>query len=150
MFVRDALENSRRLNDLARMAISQTGNPNVKSLAEALMKDHAAANNAMVAVATEGGVSEFMSVAKDYFAERAEIDMRTGEKRNRSKEDIASLTGSAFDRAFAKEVTERTKASISKFEAANPQLTNIDLRDFATSTLPTLRERLQQAQVLTK
>lgn len=147
-FIRDALENSRRLNDLARMAISQASDASVKSLAETLMKDHATANNTLVGIATKGGVSEFMSVAKDYFSERAEVDMRTGEKRNRS--DIASLNGSAFDRAFSKEVTERTKASISKFEAGEKDIVNPDLRNFVSSTLPTLEERLQQAQALAK
>jgi len=59
---------------------------------------------------------------------------------------LASLSGAEFDRAFVKQMVDDHEQTIAKFEAAQNDVTDAELRGFIASTLPTLRQHLQQAR----
>ena len=59
---------------------------------------------------------------------------------------LASLSGAEFDRAFVKQMVDDHEQTIAKFETAQNDVTDAELRGFIASTLPTLRQHLQQAR----
>ena len=63
---------------------------------------------------------------------------------------LSGLSGSDFDRAFAKQMVDDHERTIAKFEAAQNDITDTELRGFIASTLPTLRQHLEQARALNK
>ena len=63
---------------------------------------------------------------------------------------LSGLSGSDFDRAFAKQMVDDHERTIAKFESAQTQVTDTELRGFIASTLPTLRQHLEQARALAK
>ena len=63
-------------------------------------------------------------------------------------ERLRSLRGAAFDTAFANAMVEGHTKAISLLELAQTQAQHEELRSLIASTLPTLREHLQNAQSL--
>jgi putative membrane protein len=56
------------------------------------------------------------------------------------------LSGSAFDKAYISAMVEDHQKDVQKFERATRNLSNPDLKQWATTTLPVLQEHLQQAR----
>ena len=63
-------------------------------------------------------------------------------------ERLRSLRGAAFDTAFANAMVDAHTQAISLLELAQGQAQHDELRSLIASTLPTLREHLQNAQSL--
>jgi len=61
---------------------------------------------------------------------------------------FSKLTGSVFDKAYAKQMVSDHNKAVSLFEKESTKGTDPDLKDFATKTLPTLQEHLQMAKSL--
>ncbi len=59
---------------------------------------------------------------------------------------LEGLTGEAFDKAYIKYAVEEHQKDIQKFQKASQNLDNTELKKFASTTLPTLREHYQLAQ----
>ena len=67
------------------------------------------------------------------------------------KKALASLdgkTGTAFDKAFKAQMVKDHKTTIALFQQESKSGKDADLKAFATSTLPTLKQHLQMAQGL--
>jgi putative membrane protein len=61
---------------------------------------------------------------------------------------LETLSGAAFDRAFANHMVKGHEKAINKFEAALPNLEDPDLKKYAEKTLPVLHKHLEMAQAL--
>jgi putative membrane protein len=161
--VREAIEGGRHEVEVARMAQSHASDSKTKKFAEKLVKDHTAANNKLEKIAS----SHNITIPSETGSSRSGGDAKTTKERtsvNSGKDpktntptsthagngDLASLHGSDFDKAFAKQTVEDHQATIAKFESAQKDATNGDLKSFISSTLPTLREHLKEAQSLDK
>ena len=57
---------------------------------------------------------------------------------------LAGLSGADFDRAYVNMMVKDHEKDVKEFEKASAKATDPDIRAWATSTLPTLREHLQQ------
>lgn len=62
--------------------------------------------------------------------------------------DLGALSGPAFDKAFAAQMVKDHAETIEKFENATANVNDPQLKQFATQTLPTLREHYRMAQDL--
>lgn len=149
-FVRDVTNSGRSVNEKARLALTQGIDPQIKDFAKRVMDHHGEESRKLVLLAADGGFSEFMSVTGDYFSARTQVDARTGEKRNPSKDDLSRFQGAEFDKQFFKQITADLRSRVSKFETEQKNAANAKLKEFADTTLPSLRDLLTQAQSLTK
>ena len=61
---------------------------------------------------------------------------------------LETLSGAAFDRAFANHMVKGHEKAISKFEAALPNLQDPELKKYAEKTLPILHKHQEMAQSL--
>ncbi len=73
----------------------------------------------------------------------AELQMQTD---FRTANRLESLSGKEFDQAYIKQMVEDHQKAISKFETAQQNVEDAELKQFASDTLPKLRDHLKMAQ----
>ena len=71
------------------------------------------------------------------------------DKKHQDKIDsLSKKTGVDFDKAYMDDVVDGHKKDVDNFEKASKDAKDPTVKDFATTTLPSLREHLQTAQSL--
>jgi putative membrane protein len=78
----------------------------------------------------------------------ARVDADTGMNMDDQKDmnKLAGLSGDAFDREYINMMVKDHEKDVKEFEKASTKAKDPDVRAFATNTLPTLREHLQQVR----
>ena len=107
---------------LAQVAQSKASSPNVKSLADRLLKDHQQNAQELESLAQSKGVT--LPPAKDDKAHTAKFE---------------KLEGAAFDRAYTQMMVQDHTTAINLFRQASKSKDS-DVKAFADKTLPTLQE----------
>lgn len=133
-FVTKAAEGGMFEVEIGKLAAEKATDPNVKSFGQMLVDDHSAANDKLRQIASGHNVALPASLPAD---KKKEID------------ELNKLSGAQFDKQFVKMVGIKDhQHDISDFEKASKTAQAPDLKDFATSTLPTLKKHLDTAQKL--
>ncbi len=71
----------------------------------------------------------------------------TLDKKHQDKIDsLSKKTGPEFDKAYIDEMVDDHKRDVDAFDKASKDAKDASVKEFAGTTLPTLREHLQQAQ----
>lgn len=107
--------------------------------------------------ATSESVKQFAKKIEDYHTnayqqlrdlpETSKIETGTGTDEYRQKLiDLNSLSGSSFDKEYIKLMIEDHQRDIAEFQNALTTVQNSGLKSWINSTLPTLKEHLQEAQ----
>jgi len=158
---------------MGQLAQRNGSSAQVKQYGAQLVRDHQAADQKVVALAKQlrialpqerGQMSRGPAKDSDhrpgYMGRRdSTADSTTGQDYARSSpppseapdpqgERLRSQRGAAFDTAFANAMVEAHTKAISLLELAQGQAQHEELRSLIASTLPTLREHLQNAQSL--
>jgi putative membrane protein len=78
----------------------------------------------------------------------ARVDTNTAEmlKDEEGMNKLSGLSGDAFDREYVNMMVKDHEKDVKEFEKASTNAKDSDVRAFATKTLPTLREHLQQVR----
>jgi len=134
-FVKEAAQGGMMEVKMGQTAKDHGQNADVKNYGEMLVKDHSKANDKLSQLASQKGVN----LAKEM--EPKHTDMLT---------DIEKKQGADFDRAFIEHAIKDHRKDISKFERASRDLNDSELKAFATETLPTLRNHLNEAERIAK
>jgi putative membrane protein len=120
--------------EIAKLAADKAADPAVKNFAQMLADDHGAANDKLRQIATGHNVALPASLPED---KKKEIDQ------------LSKLSGPAFDRQFIRMVGIKDHHhDIGAFEKASQSAQSPDVKDFAASTLPTLKKHLEAAEKL--
>jgi putative membrane protein len=120
---------------LARLAKDKASNADVKAFAERLERDHSKANDDLKSLASSKHVT--LPDAPTKYATNA-------------KDKLSKLSGAAFDKAYVAAMVEDHQKDIRAFEHEASAGSDADVKAFASKTLPTLKEHLQQAQQLAR
>ena len=120
---------------LAQLAKEKASNADVKAFAERLERDHSKANDELKSLASSKHVT--LPDAPTKYAANA-------------KARLSKLSGAEFDRAYITEMVQDHQKDVREFEKAASSGSDVDVKAFASKTLPTLKEHLQQAQQLAK
>jgi putative membrane protein len=118
---------------LGELAKNQAASADVKKFGERMITDHTKANEQLLAaakaakIAVPGGLPEEMAKEVQRFR---------------------GLKGAEFDKAYIKHMVEDHEKAVKLFENASKNLKDPGLRDFATKTLPTIKEHLELAKKL--
>jgi putative membrane protein len=120
--------------ELGQLALQQTQDQRVRDYAQRMVKDHQAAAAKLRRIAGE----ESLELPPSLDAEHAAL-----------KEKLSSLKGAAFDREYAKAMAKGHDKAVALFESASQasQMTPA-LKEFATATLPTLKQHMEMAHEL--
>jgi putative membrane protein len=134
VFIRDAIQSGLAEIQLAELAKKNSQNDEVKSYAETLVADDSTLNEQAKKIAEQIGTS---------------APTAPSVKQKSTYDEMAKLSGAAFDRAFAKEMVAGPKLNILRFQnEAKKQ--NDPVADFANQTLPTMQKHLDAAQKLSQ
>ena len=105
----------------------------MKAFGERMVQDHTQANNKLMAIAQSKGV---------------QLPTTPNDKDEHTLEHLQSLSGTAFDKAYADHMVRDHKADVKEFEHAARSAADPDVKAFAKATLPTLKEHLSLAENL--
>jgi putative membrane protein len=120
--------------ELGQLAAQKSQDDDVREYAQRMVKDHKAAAAKLEKVAKQTN----LMLPESLDAEHAAL-----------KQKLSGLQGDAFDREYAKAMAKGHDKAVALFEAASqaPQMP-AELKEFAASTLPTLKEHDRMAHSL--
>lgn len=132
-FVRKAAQGGLAEVQLGQLAQQQGSSDQVKQFGERMVSDHQSANEKLQTI-----------------AQSSNIELPTTLSKHDQKEltRLQSLHGAAFDKAYAKDMRADHRKDIHEFEREAKHGEDSQLKQFADSTLPTLKDHLAMAEKL--
>jgi putative membrane protein len=164
-FVSDAAFGGLKEVYLSEAALATSTNTDVQNFARHMVKDHRAANEKLAKIANDEGLSlpptntfspadptwSNPQVASQEILKGAQLLIQTNLPYRGdylAVQNVKSLSGPAFDQAYASDMVSDHNATVSEFETASQSLSDAKLKKFADKTLPTLRHHTMLAQEL--
>jgi len=114
-----------------QVAAQKATSADVKQMAQHIVKDHTQANDKLKSIAQTKG---------------AEVPTELDAKHQKKLEHLNKLSGAEFDREYSKMMVSDHKEDIKKFQKEADGGTDGDLKQFASSTLPALKQHLSMAE----
>lgn len=124
MFLDEAIRGGIAEVNEMRLTQLRAGNPELRKGAEAMEREHVAANRELRRIAAVHGM---------------EPPVEPPDARSQFYARLQDLEGASYDAAFVPAAREAHGKSIAAYEKASAQSSNADIQKFATETLPTLR-----------
>lgn len=120
--------------ELGQIALRNTKDEDVRKYAERMIKDHNAADKKLKTIAA----NENLKLPQSLDREHESLKMK-----------LQGMTGEDFDREYVKAMAAGHDKAVALFESASqqPQMP-VELKQFATSTLPTLEQHKEMAHSL--
>jgi len=116
---------------LGNLATQKASSTDVKQFGERMATDHSHLGQKLQQLASNLNVT----LPQDLKPEQQAVVSR-----------LEKLSGKAFDREYMKQMVNDHVKDISEFERAGSQATNVDIKQFVSEALPTLREHLKLAR----
>lgn len=130
-FAKAAAEGGLAEVKLGQLAADKGSDKVIKDLGQRMVADHTSANNDLKTTAT-----------KDNIIVPSGVD----QKDQATYDRLSKLSGTAFDRAYARDLVRDHRADIAMFRHEASYGKDAAIKDFATKTLPTLESHLKEAQ----
>jgi len=130
-FLQDAIEGNSAEIALAQVAERKAQSSEIRQYAQMIRKDHEQANQQLQPIAQAHGVSASQT-----------LDSKHQKKLDR----MQKLSGTEFDKEYATEMLKDHQKDIARYEHASQNLKENDIRQYAQTTLPKLRQHLLHAQ----
>ena len=137
-FVQKALASGQMEMQMGQIGQTQAQNPEVKALADALVRDHTQANQKLQQIASSKSITADKSGHGDH------------QKHQQHLGKLKQQTGAEFDKEFVRMALKHHKKDIQEFEKAQTDLNDTELKSFVSETLPKLRQHQQMAQAAAK
>jgi putative membrane protein len=120
--------------ELAQVALNSTKNEDIRKYAERMVRDHTAADQKLRKIAQK---------------ENLQLPQTLDAKHQKEKQRLSSLRDEAFDREYKKHMEQGHQEAVALFQSASQdEQMPEDLKDFAASSLPTLKRHHEMAQKL--
>ena len=120
---------------LGQLAEERGSNNTVKNFGKRMVEDHSKAGDKLKEVASR----ESITLPTDISAK----DQATYDR-------LATLNGTAFDRAYARDMVKDHETDVAAFQKEANAGKDDSLKSFASETLPTLQDHLKQAKDMMK
>jgi len=133
MFMRKAAAANMAEIQAGRIALDKSGNGQVKQLAQRIIDDHTKAGDQLTSIAQRKHVS---------------LPTEPMPMQKQEADHLKSLSGSAFDQAYAQAMVKDHRDAIKLFGMESASGSDPDLRQFASTTLPALKMHLQMSEQL--
>jgi len=130
-FVNEAAEGGMMEVQLGKLAQEKAADDKVKQFGKRMEQDHSKANDELKKIASDKGIQLSTDLDKKH---KTKIDKLT------------KLSGADFDKQYMNDMVSDHKEDIKKFQRVADKGKDADLKQFASQTLPTLKEHLQLAE----
>lgn len=132
-FMRETAEGGLAEVELGKLATEKASSPEVKKFGQRMVDDHSKANEELKQVASSKGVDL--------------PDKLTG-KDKLLKERLSKLSGPQFDRAYMENMVKDHKKDVADFNRESASAKDSEVKQFASKTLPTLKDHLKAAEAI--
>jgi len=130
-FILDAAKGGMAEVELGKLAANRAQNDEVKKFAQRMVDDHSKANDQLKQIAESKGI-------------KLPTDVESKDKALMQR--LEKLNGAAFDRAYMNAMVNDHVKDVGEFKREANSGRDSQVKSFASSTLPTLEEHLQQAK----
>ena len=134
-FVNNAAEAGAAEVAMGKLASERASSADVKSFASRMVQDHEKAGDKLKSIASSKGATPPDKLSKK---DQSELDK------------LGKLQGAAFDKEYVKVQLAAHKDAVSLFGSESKSGKDTELKDFASTTLPTLQDHLKMVQQLSK
>jgi putative membrane protein len=131
-FIQDQLEDGQAEISLGKVASERATHPQVKQFAQMMVRDHQMAGDELRQVATAANVQVTPAAEPD------------GDHKD-AQEELAKLSGNEFDRKYMDKMVDEHEEAVNELEK-KADAENAQVRQWATKTLPKVRQHLEQAK----
>jgi putative membrane protein len=132
-FVNEAAESSETEIALGNLAAQKGMDQAVRDFGKRMKEDHQKANGELKELAKKKGAMLAIAPTK---------------KEAKAMDRFAGLSGKEFDKAYIKEMVSEHKNCVKEFEEQAQKADDVDLKAWATKTLPSLKTHQADAQRL--
>lgn len=129
-FLKKAAQGQQAEIVLGHMATQRAANPDVKKFGAKMMLDHQKASEEVQQLAAKEGV---------------ELPEQMSEQQKEKQQQLSKLSGKEFDLAYIQYMLKDHKKEVKLFEQSAQQLQNTEVKQWASSALPILKQHLDQA-----
>ena len=130
-FIEEAAQGGMAEVQLGQLAQQKASNDQVKQFGKKMADDHQKANDEIKKIASNKGIN-------------LPTDLSSGDRREYDK--LQKMSGADFDREYMKEMVSDHKKDVKDFQSEGKSAKDADIKNFASSTLPTLQQHLDLAQ----
>jgi putative membrane protein len=130
-FMEKAAEGGMAEVKLGELATQKAQANQVKQFGQRMVDDHGKANEQLKQLASTKGVT---------------LPTQLDKSTQREYDKLSKLSGAGFDREYMKHMVSDHKKDVGEFKSEANKAKDADVKQFASSTLPTLEEHLQLAQ----
>jgi putative membrane protein len=130
-FVTKAAQGGLAEVQLGQLATQKGQSDDVKKFGQRMVDDHTKANDQLKSIAQQKGV---------------QIPSDLDSKDKALKDKLSGLSGAEFDRMYMQHMVQDHKKDVAEFQKEASNGKDPDVKNFASQTLPTLKEHLQMAQ----
>lgn len=132
-FIKDAAQGNMAEMAMGRLAETKAQSTEVKQFAQQLVTDHGKAQDQLKPV-----------------AEKHKVKMPTelSDKHRQDAQRFEKMQGAEFDRAFMAHMVQDHQKEIQKFQQAEKEIKDADVKGYITQSLPVLQQHLAMAQKL--
>jgi putative membrane protein len=165
MFVKKVIICGKSAVDLARLALQKSANPQVKQFAQTIIQDHTKAHQELMSLkkdhaAGAPGTAGAPGVAGAPGMHRAQgtagapgmpgqaPGAMPDQEHQQAVAQLSQLQGAEFDKAYIRQEVQDHEKAVSLFEKEAKSGQDAQLKNFAETTLTTLKDHLKQAQDL--
>lgn len=116
---------------LGQLAQQKASSPRVKEFAQRMVTDHTNSDNQLQQIAS-----------------KKDLDMPTmvPTEAQEEQDKLSKLSGKAFDKEYIRYEVQDHKQDVQDFQKAQNEISDPDLKQFASQTLPILQQHLQMAE----
>jgi putative membrane protein len=130
-FIEDAARGGMAEVQLGQLAAQKAQSSEVKQFGQKMVDDHSKANDQLKSIASSKSVT-------------LPTDLDSSHKRDYDR--LSKLSGAEFDREYMKHMVSDHKKDVSDFRKEAKSGKDTEVKNFASTTLPTLEQHLQMAQ----
>ena len=130
-FIEEAAQGGMAEVQLGKLAADKASSADVKKFGQKMVDDHSKADDQLKQLATSKGVTLPTSLDKSS---------------QREMDKLSKLSGADFDREYMKTMVSDHKKDVSEFKSEASKAKDPEVKQFASSTLPTLEDHLNLAQ----
>ena len=132
-FAKDAATGGMMEVELGNMAQQKAKSQKVKDFGKMMVDDHTKLNNEFKDIASKKSIDLPATVTDD---QRKEID------------DLSKKSGADFDKAYVDMMIDDHKKDIAAFKKAEGDVSDNDVKNFITNSLPTLQKHLDAIEAI--
>jgi putative membrane protein len=116
---------------LGKLAEEKGGTATVRDFGKRMVRDHTAANDKLQMVGSKEGIT---------------LPSQPSAAEQQTYDELSKLSGKAFDQAYARDMLKDHEHDVAAFKQEVSDGKNMQVKDWASQTLPTLEEHLKLAR----